>query len=129
MNKKIKWEDLIDFTPAQKSKELVPTVSISKTGSLKFNEDFFTVAKIKDRNIKSLRISFSKNNQAIVLIVKNIDALNSFKFVGKSKSNIKVKSFFDQFKIDYKKHVGKYSLVLEKIPKKGMSWIIHLGDK
>jgi len=126
MTEKKDWGDLKDFTPARKVKELKPMVTISKGGGLKFNEDFFTASKIKDRKIKSMKMLYSKNNRAMVLIIKNLNTLNAFRFCGKNFSNLKAKSFFDQFEIDIEKYVGKYSLVLENVPKKGKGWIIYL---
>jgi len=129
MKEQKNWGDLKAFTPGEKSKELKPIVTISKTGSLKFNAAFFTAGKIKNPKIKSLKLSYSENNQAIVLTVKNTSTLNHFKFSGKTLSNVKAKRFFEQFKIDVKKHAGIYTLVLEKIPKKGKPWIIYLEHK
>ena len=123
------WGDLQAFSPKKKAKELKPEVLISKTGSLKFNQAFFTAVKVKDPKIKAIKISYSKNNEAIVLTVKNSGPLDSFKFSGKSFLNVKAKPFFDRFEIDVKKCSGKYPIVSEKIPQKGKSWVIYLEQQ
>lgn len=133
-NQKINWEDLQTSFSSKSRVMSFPTISISnKVGAITFNSKFLRNALPQIKGKKSMRLYYSKNNNAIVFKFINAQLDHDFKF------NVNVdaargfttfaKSFFKFHKIDLGKYYGRYAMELIDISGMGKSWAAFLDKK
>lgn len=131
MNKisNLKWEDLETFTKVgARISSLI--VKINRNQTFTLNAGFIHQAKKQIADSTYVRLSYSKDNNAIVFdFTKNQQLEGLIKMTKKANITFSARSFFSYYQIDINIAQGKYEPELLYIPQKGEYWVVFLDKK
>lgn len=131
MNKisSLKWGDLETFTSVG-AKISSSIVKINPNQTFTLNAGFIHHAKKQIADSTYVRLSYSKDNNAIVFeFTKNQQLGGLIKMTKKANITFSARSFFNYYQIDINTAQGKYEPELLSIPEKGECWVVFLGKK
>ncbi|HCT84071.1 MAG TPA: hypothetical protein DF296_02610 [Candidatus Margulisbacteria bacterium] len=128
MNNEV-WDDLVTFESSGIKKGEI-FVSISKSHAITLSASF---ARKADKNIKfatHIVLSYSKNNNALILNFTNDgDTPGSYKITKGVNLSVAARSFFSFFDLDINQYAGRYLPEEMDIPRVGKRWGIFLNKK
>lgn len=124
-----KWGDLETFiNVGAKISNSIIKINLNQTFTL--NAGFIHQAKKQIADSTYVRLSYSKDNHAIVFeFTKNQHLEGLIKLTKKANITFSARSFFNYYQIDINTAQGKYEPELLNIPGKGECWVLFLGNK